>query len=246
MAVPESARSSGPLDVWVAPAFSAKRTLRPMSRNEHGVVAHGPQALDDAHDECVEIAAWKVSSADAPREQDITDERDLRIGIVEHHMARRVSRAVPDVQSAIADLDRLPVVQPLRRRERFNLGEPKHLRLLHQTVYPELIVGVRPDDWQAQVLGKGRSTSSVINVGVCDDDLFDLEVMFADQRENFFNVVAGVNHHRLAGLLVAHDGAIALQRADGKNLVDHNFKLTRPAGSRTRREMRFVLRIEVR
>src|SRR6266536_2472184 len=60
-------------------------------------------------------------------------------------------------------------------------------------------------------------------MGVCDHNLFDLEVVFADERENFLNVVARVDDQGFASGFVANDGAVALQRADGENFVDHGF-----------------------
>jgi len=61
----------------------------------------------------------------------------------------------------------------------------------------------------------------VVDVGVSDNDLFDLEVVLADEREQIFDVVAGIDDHGFARRLVADDGAVALQRADGENFVDH-------------------------
>jgi hypothetical protein len=58
---------------------------------------------------------------------------------------------------------------------------------------------------------------------VGNDNLFDLQVVFANEGENFLNVVAGVNHHGFASSLVAYHGAVALQGADGENFVDHGF-----------------------
>jgi hypothetical protein len=49
----------------------------------------------------------------------------------------------------------------------------------------------------------------VVDVGVGDDDLLDLEIMFADERENFLKVVARVDDHGFAAGFVADDGAVA-------------------------------------
>ena len=61
----------------------------------------------------------------------------------------------------------------------------------------------------------------VIDVCVGDDDLFDLEVVLADERENVFDFIARVDHHSFARGLVADDRAIALQRAYREDFVDH-------------------------
>src|SRR5437868_2479406 len=45
--------------------------------------------------------------------------------------------------------------------------------------------------------------------------------MFADDGENVFNVVAGIDDHSLARGFVSDHGAVALERADGEHFVDH-------------------------
>ena len=40
--------------------------------------------------------------------------------------------------------------------------------------------------------------------------------------ENALDLVAGVDHHGFARLLVAEDGAVALQQADRQNFVNHS------------------------
>jgi hypothetical protein len=63
--------------------------------------------------------------------------------------------------------------------------------------------------------------ADVIDMRVGDHDGGDLETMAGEDFENARDFVAGVDDHGLAGLLIAEDGAVALQRADGQNLVDH-------------------------
>jgi hypothetical protein len=60
-------------------------------------------------------------------------------------------------------------------------------------------------------------------MSVGNDDLFDLQVMLADEGENVLDIIAGVDDHGFAGGFVADHGTIALQRADGKDFVDHSF-----------------------
>jgi hypothetical protein len=61
----------------------------------------------------------------------------------------------------------------------------------------------------------------VIDVAMGDHNLLDLQVMLADELENVFNVIAGVNDHRFTCGFVADDRAVALQRPDGEDFVDH-------------------------
>ena len=55
-----------------------------------------------------------------------------------------------------------------------------------------------------------------------DDDLFYFQFVLADDGENVFNVVARIDDHGFVRGLVADDRAVTLQRADGKDLVNHS------------------------
>jgi len=49
--------------------------------------------------------------------------------------------------------------------------------------------------------------------------------VLADDGENVFNVVARIDDHGLVRGLIADDGAVTLQRAYGKDSVDHSLIL---------------------
>jgi hypothetical protein len=61
----------------------------------------------------------------------------------------------------------------------------------------------------------------MIDVGMGDHDLLDLQVMLADEPEDVLNVIAGIDDHRFASGFIADDRAVALQRPDGEDFVDH-------------------------
>ena len=63
------------------------------------------------------------------------------------------------------------------------------------------------------------------------------------RREDFqdaVDFVAGIDHHGLAGGFVAEDGAVALQHADGKDLVDHKASILTNMGEILTALMRWV------
>ena len=63
--------------------------------------------------------------------------------------------------------------------------------------------------------------ADVIDVGVGDHDGGHGEAVPREDFQDAVDFVAGIDHHGLARGFVAEDGAIALQHADGKDLVDH-------------------------
>ena len=66
----------------------------------------------------------------------------------------------------------------------------------------------------------------MVDVGVGDENLLELEAERGEAAVNAADLVAGIDDDGLAGLLVAKDGAVALQRADGKGFEDHGSILT--------------------
>ena len=62
------------------------------------------------------------------------------------------------------------------------------------------------------------------------------------------DLVAGIDDDGFAGFLVAQDGAVALQRADGKGLEDHGFIVERGwrgSAKRKRQTMKVCLSTDV-
>jgi hypothetical protein len=57
--------------------------------------------------------------------------------------------------------------------------------------------------------------------------------VLADDGENVFNVITRINDHGLVRGLVSDDGAVALQRAYGQDLVNHPSFSLRPLDSTT-------------
>ena len=68
-----------------------------------------------------------------------------------------------------------------------------------------------------------HGSADMVDVGVGDDDLFDLKIVFADYAEDVFDLVAGVDDHGFVGGFVTDYRAVALQGADGEDFVDHGF-----------------------
>jgi len=76
-------------------------------------------------------------------------------------------------------------------------------------------------DGRASVLVKLGEAADVIDMRVGADDGFDGESVAANQAEDAFDFVAGVDHDAFSGAWVADDGTVALQHAHGNFEVDH-------------------------
>src|SRR5256885_399338 len=82
---------SGPAHVGVALALAAEAAFGAVARDEHGLVAHGPQALDDAVDQLLVVALGKVGAADAAREQHVSHEGAVDLRRMEHRSEEHTS-----------------------------------------------------------------------------------------------------------------------------------------------------------
>ena len=67
----------------------------------------------------------------------------------------------------------------------------------------------------------------MVDVGVGDEDLLEGETEGGEAAMDAADFVAGIDDDGFAGGLVGKDGAVALQRADGKGLENHEFIVER-------------------
>ena len=85
----------------------------------------------------------------------------------------------------------------------------------------QIVIVLVEQDGRAGRGAQFHGSAHVVDVRMSDDDLLYLQVVLAHQSENALDFIAGVDHHGFVRGLVSDDGAVALQRADGKDFVDH-------------------------
>jgi hypothetical protein len=61
----------------------------------------------------------------------------------------------------------------------------------------------------------------VVNMGVSAQDIFNLELMFENQRKDELGIIARVNHYAFAGFHATENVTVALQRANSDGFEDH-------------------------
>jgi len=200
-----------------------------MARDEHRVIAHGPQALTDAADQVFVVALGKVGAPDAAGKQHIAHKGALYLRRMEHHMARRVARAMAHVQRVRAERDGVAVFEPARRRERPG-GRKTVVHGRHrQAIDPELVTPVGADDGQAQLLGQIGRATAVVQMPVRHPDLFELEAQLLDRVEQHIQITAGVDDGGLHRLVVPDERAVLLKSGDRDGeVLEHGPIMSRP------------------
>ena len=110
-------------------------------------------------------------------------------------------------------------------RARRSHAQPRSLHVEH--LQQRIVILIEQDRRAGQRPQLHRS-AHVIDVGVSNYDLLHLQFVLANDGKNVFNVVARIDDHGFMRGLIANDRAIALQWADGKDLVNHDsFSLSR-------------------
>ena len=190
-----------------------------MAGNEHGVVAHGPQALRDAADQIVIVATREVAAPNAACKQHIAHKRTLEFRRVKHHMAGRVPRAMTHLQGVLAEGHGVVVMQPTRGFERRGRWEAVVHGGRGQVVNPKLIAFMGADDGQVQLLGQFGRGACMVNVGVGDPNLFKLDAEFCAGVEQHGEISAWIDDGRLHGFVTPHNGTILLKWRNGNGLI---------------------------
>jgi hypothetical protein len=71
------------------------------------------------------------------------------------------------------------------------------------------------------------SAANMIDVRVRNDDSLHAQFVLRQNGQDLVDLVSGINDYGFAALLVAKNGAIALQYADWQDFVDHSSSLAK-------------------
>src|SRR5271169_3855372 len=74
----------------------------------------------------------------------------------------------------------------------------------------------------------------MVDMGVGNDNLLYGEAVALQNGQHLFDVVSGIDNHGFARIFIAYDGAVALQWANGNDLVNHGLNLPRTGWQRER------------
>lgn len=190
-----------------------------MTGDEHGGVAHGPQALDDAGNERVLVALREIGAANGPGKQHITHKSTSNFRRMKHHVTGRVAGAVTHLQRAVTHRDRITVKQPARGCKRIRMGKAERPALLGQAIDPELIRRMRANDGQRELARQLGRAARMVNVGMGLPDLRECQPPAPDFREQHVEIPTGVDDGGLQGLIAPDNGAVLLEGGNRDGVV---------------------------
>ena len=139
---------------------------------------------------------------------------------METDAAFSVTGGMDDGAGEAGDGDELAILEGVVRGGDGGGGDAEPASLnIHHFDQREIVLVV--EDGGAGELLEAMGPGDVVYVGVGDNDFFDGEAVGGEDGHDARNVVAWVNYDGFVGVLVSKDGAVALQRTDGEDFVDH-------------------------
>src|SRR5271165_678056 len=174
----------------------------------------------DGVDDLPVVAAWQVGAADAACKERVSGDEEFERSKVQADRALCVARGMNHLRGERGKANNLAVAERFVRRGGLRGRNTKPTGLLLHDLDLGQVVLIEQDGRARQPLELERA-AYMVDVGVSHENLLQSEAQIAQATMNAANLVAWIDHDGLAGLLVAQNGAIALQRADMKRLNDH-------------------------
>ena len=183
-----------------------------MAGHELHVIAERPEFVGYRADQVFVVAAREVCAADRALEQYVADEGDLCICVVDHDVARRVTRRVDDAELHAFQFQLVAIFEIAVGGDVLQTGQAVLHGRAFDLVEPELVVLVRADDGHAETFAKLVGSAGVIEVAVGEPHLLQRQAEMLERADECVDVAAGINQHGVLGLCVPDQGAVLLQR----------------------------------
>jgi len=211
-----------------------------MAWNHDGIIRQRKDAVTQRTHDLLKRSSGEIGASYAAGEQGVACDQQFFRGKIEADAALGMAGSMENVRRQAARPQRF-AVPDARFDGNFAWRGDADPRCLYVEHFQQRIIVLIEKDWGARLSPQLHRPAYVIDVGVSDDDLFYYQVVLADDGENVLNIVARINDHGFVRGLVADDGAVTLQRADGKDLVNHalQFSLSeRKSATENRSEVR--------
>ena len=186
-----------------------------MAGHEPHPVAERPQLVDDRVEQLLVVSAREVRPPDRALEQDVADEGDLVRGGVDHDVAGRMAGAMADVEHALAEGQRVAVLQPAVRLAGFELRNAVLRGLIGDRLDQPAVVLVRAEDRDARSALHRRRAARMVEMAMGQPDRRQLQPEMIDGGEELLRLSARIDEHRRFRPLVPHQRTILLERRDG-------------------------------
>ncbi len=186
-----------------------------MARHKGDVIAQRKQPLADRADQILVVAAREIRAADRALEQHVAHQGHARRRMHEHHMARRMSGAVIDVENEIPHRHRVAIFQPAVRRETARGRKAVLPRGLRHALDPEGVVAVRPFDGELELFGDILHRTGMIQMPMRDQQFFQRHAAPFGRGQQLLRLATGIHQGATHGFRTPDQRAVLLERRDG-------------------------------
>jgi hypothetical protein len=205
---------------WVALTFFANRGEWAVARDNDRFIGQRQHRVVQRVQDLLHRAAGQVGAADGAGEQSVPGDERLFGREVEADAAFGVAGSMEDGAGQRPGDHRLSGSDATVNLNFTGRAHAEPRGLLVEQFQQSVIILVEQDG-RARGRAKLHGSADVVDMRVGDDDLLDLQIVFADERQDVFDVIARVDDHRFVRGFVADQGAITLQGANREDFVDH-------------------------
>ncbi len=159
------------------------------------------QLVPDRFQQLSVITAGKIGAPDRACEQHVADDRQTLRRIEKDDAARRVTRAMQDVECQLPDLDLIAIFQPAVRCHVHGVPHAKGSAAFGGVLQQKQVIPMRPLDRYFAARLQGCGTAHMIDVAVGQPDFVDRDAGLSDGTLDVRQVAARIDDHgTLCGL----------------------------------------------
>ena len=218
-------RSGSELQEGVAIFFVAHGCGWAVAGNDLRLFGENEQATVDGVDDLAGVTAGQVGASDAAGEERVAGDEQLHGREVEANAALGVAGRVQDCGRVAVEADAHAVGEAGVRWRGLGSGGTEPGGLLFHHGEQRQVIFIEQDGRAGEALETQRS-ADVVNVGVRDEDLGQLEAELGEAAMDAADLFSGIDDDGFVGCRVAQDGAVALQRTDREGFEDGFFAQT--------------------
>jgi hypothetical protein len=208
--------------------FGADGGGRAVAGQDPGIVGKRQEPGLDGFNDLARVATREIGATDAAVEEGITGDDHFERREVKTNRTLGMARSEQDFSRVAIETDFKAVGEAEVGSGHIGCGDPDPCGLLFHHFEKGEIVLVQKNGSAREVL-QLECSAYVVDVAVGDQDLGELESEVGETAVNPADLVAGVNDDGFGGVLVAEQGAVALQGADDEGLENHQDILAIPA-----------------
>jgi hypothetical protein len=186
-----------------------------------GVARQGQETGFDGLDDLARVSAGEIGAADAAGKQSIAGNDHLERLEMKTNRTLGVTGRVQNFSGVAIETDTQAIGEAYIWCGHIRGWNADPCRLFLHHLEKREIIFVEKDGSAGEVLQFER-TADVVDVAVRDQDLLELESEVGEAPVNPADFIAGIDDDGFGGILVAKEGAIALQGADDERLENHD------------------------